>query len=354
MTGDSQTRLTTLVKTGGCGSKMGPADLRVALSGIPQSVKHGPEFVFGSGAGDDAAVYRINDETAIVQTVDFFAPIVDDPYDFGVIAAANALSDCYALGARPITAMNISLFPQVLGPDVVRQILAGGASKIEEAGALLVGGHTVASSEPLYGLSVTGVVHPKKFVPNSGAKPGQSIIVTKRLGVGIVANALRSEKTRESVPEALRDEALRSMKTLNRIASELMVELGATACTDVTGFSFLGHAHNMALASGVEFEVDAGKMPLLTGVYDFAVSSAGGACKRNQAWLGDFVTKSPEVDEAQMNVLFDAQTSGPLLIVMDDDSAQRYVSEFEKRSGSPAWIVGKVVNGRPGAIRVSQ
>lgn len=350
----SATALTSLVKAGGCGSKIPPYLLHEALAQLPRPAN--PNLLFGTASGDDAGVYRLTDDLAIVQTVDFFTPIVDDPYDFGAIAAANALSDCYALGATPITGLNLVAFPCSQDMSLLDRILRGGGDKMEEAGAVILGGHSVNDSEPKYGIAITGTVHPKKMVLNTGARPGDVILITKKIGVGIIANLRKkgaADGATQLVSDAVYQEAVTSMKTLNKVASELMVEHGVNACTDITGFGFLGHAHNVALASGVSFEIWLDKVPTFAGVTEHAIEGSKGGGERNRRWIEKQVTvKVPDRDRA-FAVLCDPQTSGPLLIAAAPDRAEKLIEKMNASKVLSPAVVGKVVAGSPGTLVVS-
>jgi selenide,water dikinase len=351
-----QRSLTSLVKAGGCGSKIGPGELRDVLKDVPKSISD--QILFGLGSGDDAGVFKLRDDLALVQTVDFFTPIVDDPYDFGAIAATNALSDCFALGAKPITGLAIVGFPNELPLEILREILRGGADKVHEAGASIIGGHSIRDSEPKYGVAVTGIVDPRRMVTNAGAKPGNLIVLTKALGTGIVTNERRARATGKSPAElqdlsdTLFNEAVTSMKTLNQKAAELMVEFGATACTDVTGFGLLGHAHNLASASGVALEIDFRTLPLFDGLSQIASNYGKGGCERNRKWVEVNVQFGPDLDETTKIICSDPQTSGPLLVSLPDGAAQTFVQTLQRGGVSAATIIGTVTRGEPGTITV--
>lgn len=297
-------------------------------------------------------MYRISSDMALVQTVDIFTPVVDDAYDFGQIAAANALSDIYAMGGRPVTALNIAAFPrQTLPFEILSEILRGGVDKVREADALVVGGHTVENAEPLYGLSVTGLVHPDRITTNAGAKPGDVLVLTKALGTGIISTAIKREACSPEIAQA----AIDSMKTLNRAACEAMLEAGVGlsvhACTDITGFGLLGHAAEMAKASKVTLEINAARLPLLPGVLELAQGGAfatgGGA--RNATHLSDLVTIDAEVSEALRHVMFDPQTSGGLLIAVKPHNSDDFLRSLELR-GVAGMIIGHVNAGPPRII----
>jgi selenide,water dikinase len=272
-----------------------------------------PNLLLGFQTDDDAAIYRLNDEMAIVQTVDVFTPIVDDPYQYGLIAAANALSDIYAKGARPLLALNVVGFPRKLPLEILSDILRGGADKAGEASVMIVGGHSIDDPEPKYGLAVTGLVHPARFVTNGGAQPGDIIFLTKPLGIGAITTGIKQEKT----PPEVAAEAVRVMGMLNRAASEAMMEVGVHAATDVTGYGLLGHLHEMTEASCAGARISVSAVPVLAGARDLAGDGAvAGGTARNLEWLTDKVWWAPEIDEVTQILLADAQTSGGLLIAV--------------------------------------
>jgi selenide,water dikinase len=299
-----------------------------------------PNLLLGFGTHDDAAIYRLRDDLALIQTVDVFTPIVDDPYTFGLIAAANALSDVYAKGGRPLLALNVAGFPRRLPLDLLADILRGGADKATEAGVLVVGGHTIDDPEPKYGLAVTGLVHPARFVTNAGARPGDVLVLTKPLGIGVVTTGIKQEKT----PPHLADAAVRVMATLNRAASEAMLEVGVHAATDVTGFGLLGHLHEMADASGVAARVIAGAVPILEGARDLAAAGAvAGGTERNLEWLADKVRWAPAVDEVTRLLLADAQTSGGLLLAVPPGRAGRLEAALAARGVETVARIGEIL-----------
>lgn len=298
-----------------------------------------PNLLLGLGT-DDAAVYRLSDEMALIQSVDVFTPIVDDPYQFGLIAAANAFSDIYAKGGRPLLALNIAGFPRRLPLDILAEILRGGADKAAEAGVLIVGGHTIDDPEPKYGLAVTGLVHPKKFVTNSGARPGDLLYLTKPLGIGAITTGIKQEKT----PPAVADEAVRVMGTLNRAASEAMLEAGVHAATDVSGFGLLGHLHEMTQASGVGARIEASVVPVLDGARELAAGGAiAGGTSRNLEWLADKVRWAPEIGEVTRILLADAQTSGGLLIAVAPERAEALEAAMRAREVETVARIGEFV-----------
>jgi len=299
---------------------------------------------------EDAGVFLIAPDRALVQTVDFFTPIADDPYVFGAIAAANALSDVYAMGGRPLTALNIVCFPS--GPEnlgVLKEILRGGAEKIHEAGALLVGGHTVVDDEIKYGLAVTGELNPRDMKTNGGAKPGDVIYLTKALGTGLYATALK----REAISEAEFQPAAASMMALNREAAEAMVGAGADAATDVTGFGLLGHALEVATASRAGMVVHAGRMPWLPRALELAEKGlTAGGLKRNREHFQGQVEFAPEVSEPVRTALWDPQTSGGLLIAVPAAQAGKLEAELRRRHVAVIARIGEVVADLPGRLRV--
>jgi selenide,water dikinase len=294
----------------------------------------------GLATPDDAAVYRLNEEQAAVVTVDFFAPLVDDPYDYGAIAAANAMSDVYAMGGEVLLAVNVAAFPEDMPAETIAAIVRGGAEKVHEAGGVIAGGHTVIDDEPKYGLSVLGLVHPDAVLTKAGARPGDVLFLTKALGTGIITTAaMRDRATAEHLAGAVE-----GMKRLNRHPSHIAREVGAHALTDVTGFSLLGHAYEVAAASGVRLRVDATSVPLLPGALEYASEGivTGGAA-RNREYLAGKVSLG-EVDEALEHVLFDPQTSGGLLMVVAAASAPDVESRFTAAE-LDVWRVGEVVEG---------
>lgn len=306
-------------------------------------------LMLGFETSDDAAVYRMSDDTAALLTVDFFTPIVDDPYDFGRITAANALSDIYAMGGRPLTALNLLAFPCSLGPDVVGEVVRGGAEKVAEAGALIVGGHTIDDKEPKYGLSVMGVVHPEKVVRNRGALPGDAIVLTKPIGTGIWGTALK----REIVDEEGAREVIESMATLNRYAGEVMAEAGVHAGTDVTGFGLLGHLHEMAESSGCAARVDLAAVPVFDGALQFAIDNVvPGRTVDVTAWADEFTAwVSDEPRELWMRLLCDPQTSGGLLMAVPDGAVAGLAAALAER-GVRAAFIGRFEEGPAGRVTV--
>lgn len=301
----------------------------------------------GFETADDAAVYRMSDDTALLLTVDFFTPIVDDPYDFGRITAANALSDIYAMGGRPLTAMNLLAFPCSLGSDVIAEVLRGGADVTREAGAVVVGGHTIDDKEPKFGLSVMGVVHPDSVVRNVGAVPGDVIVMTKALGTGVLGTALKRGLEQESTAR----EFIEGMARLNRAAGEAMAEAGVHAGTDITGFGLLGHLHEMAQGSGVAAEIVVEGVRVYTGALEYSRQGVRpGRTADIMEWLACFVDWG-ETTDAWQGVLADPQTSGGLLMAIAPDRADILLDALEAR-GESGSVIGSFRAGEPGRINV--
>ncbi len=310
-----------------------------------------PNLLLGLGTDDDAAIYRLSDELALVQTVDVFTPIVDDPYQFGAIAAANALSDVYAKGGRPLLALNIAGFPRTLPLDILAEILRGGADKAAEAGVMIVGGHSIDDPEPKYGLAVTGLVHPARFIANAGARPGDALYLTKPLGIGVITTGIKQERT----PPDVAAEAVRVMGILNRAASEAMTLVGVHAATDVTGYGLLGHLHEMVAASGVGAQISAAAVPVIDGARHLAGTGAvAGGTTRNLEWLKDKVRWAPGIDEVTQLLLADAQTSGGLLIAVAPERAQALESALQARGVETIARIGEFAprDGRPIEVRL--
>jgi selenide,water dikinase len=308
-----------------------------------------PNLLVGTNTADDAGVYRLSDDLALVQTVDFFTPVVDDPYWFGAIAAANALSDVYAMGGKPLTALNIVAFPVgTLSLDVLAEILRGGSDKVREAGVTLVGGHTVDDAEPKFGLAVTGTIHPDRIVTNAGAQAGDVLILTKPLGSGIATTALKADLA----SDARRAMVIALLATLNRAASEAMLEVGVHAATDVTGFGLLGHLGEMAAGSGLAATVRAGAVPILPGIVEHAeAGTVPSGTRRNLASLTGRLHVDPAVGETLRLILGDAQTSGGLLIACPPDAETNLLAALARR-GITGAVIGSLDDGPPGEIFV--
>lgn len=280
----------------------------------------------GLETSDDAAVYKVSEERAIIETLDFFTPIVDDPYTFGQIAAANSLSDVYAMGGEPILAMNISCFPNCLSPNILKLILKGGFDKVKEAGALLIGGHTVQDDELKYGMSVTGFVHPDKVLRNTGVKDGDVLILTKPLGLGIINTAVKGGICdKDSL-----DEAVLVMKTLNKKAKDAMDGLDVHACTDITGFGLMGHVYEMLRNTDVTVEIYTEKLPVLKGALDYAMMGLVPAgAYDNRVFVGDNFRIDGKIKREMEDLLFDPQTSGGLLISLSEEDAKTYMKRID-------------------------
>ncbi len=300
---------------------------------------------------EDAGVYKLTEDLAIIQTVDFFTPIVDDPYTFGQIAAANALSDVYAMGGKPLTAMNIVCFPEkTMDITILREVLTGGLDKMHEAGVILVGGHTIEDPELKYGLSVTGIIHPKKVVLNTGARVGDQLILTKPLGTGIISTAIKGGKASAEATAQI----IRAMTTLNNKAAELMQEVGVNACTDVTGFGLLGHAGEMIGGTEVGVVINSAAVPLFPEAKELAeMGMLPGGLHRNRDFHKDMVVISRDVPHYLADILFDPQTSGGLLIAVPAARAGMLVNKMHAAGITEAVIIGKVVAEPKGKILVS-
>jgi len=332
-------RLTQLSHGAGCACKLPPGLVHDVIAGLPRP--QSPDLLVGLETADDAAVYRVSDELAVVTTVDFFTPIVDDPYDFGRVAATNALSDVYAMGGTPLTALNLVAYSvEDLGREPLVEILRGGSDAAAAAGVAIVGGHSIDDAEPKYGLAVTGTVHPDRVMRNSTARAGDALFLTKPVGSGVVSTALKRGLASPATAAA----ALEVMTTLNRDAAARALDAGPSAMTDVTGFGLLGHLHELCLASGVAAELSAGAVPAIDGVLDLLRSHeppVAGGTRRNRDWLSSWVEWADGVSDERRWLLYDAMTSGGLLVAAGEDS------------GAPGVRIGRLVEGRAGAIAVS-
>lgn len=306
----------------------------------------------GIETADDAAVYRLGPDLALVQTVDYFTPIVDDPYSFGAIAAANALSDIYAMGGRPLLALNIVGFPITKLPkEVLAEILRGGAEKAKEAGVLIVGGHSIDDNEPKYGLVVTGLIHPNRVVTNTKAQVGDDLVLTKPLGMGIISTAIKREKA----PPSAIQKAVEIMSTLNKGAAEAMLEVGVSACTDITGYGLLGHLYEMTTASVVGARIKLSQVPILPEVFELAKAGlVPGGTHRNHKFLREreAVVWDPGIDETTKLILSDAQTSGGLLIAVPKEKTQKLIALLEEGKAPAAARIGEIVENPQGRIWV--
>jgi selenide,water dikinase len=302
---------------------------------------HHPDLIVGVETSDDAGVFRLRDDLAIINTVDFFTPVVDDPYTYGLISAANSLSDIYAMGGEPKTALNIVCFPQSgLDKDVLADILRGGADKATEAGVVIVGGHSVADEEIKYGMAVTGVIDPRQVIRNVGAQVGDVVVLTKPLGTGILTTALKKAQLSEEEYGA----AVTAMATLNNTAARVMRRFTVHACTDITGFSLMGHSCEMAMGSGVSLRLRASALPVLPGALRLALEGyITGGCKRNRTYLADKVHVSSSVPQDLNEIAFDPQTSGGLLIAVPGREGEPLVHELLSEGIQAAAVIGEVV-----------
>ena len=332
-------RLTQTVKGAGCAAKLAPGILDKALCGLDLPLD--PDLLVGLDRADDAGVYRVSDELALVQTVDFFPPMVDDPFSFGQIAAANALSDIYAMGGVPKTAMNIVAFPaKTMDISVLRAIIEGGLSKMREAGVVLVGGHTVEDGELKYGLSVTGYIHPERILTKRNLRSGDRLILTKPLGTGIIATAIKAGLAGQE----LTDMVTRAMATLNRDAALAMDSFPVHACTDITGFGFLGHLAEMVVDSGCGVRISASAVPMYPEALEWAAMGLIPAgAYNNRDFRGALVDFAATVPQRVRDVLFDPQTSGGLLIAVAEAEAERLVAALKAGGIECAAVVGEVV-----------
>lgn len=339
-------RLTTTAKAAGCAAKLSPRTLDAVLRRLPRQID--PNVIVGFDTRDDAAVYRLSDDLAIVQTVDFFTPIVDDPELFGQIAAANALSDVYAMGGQAISALTVVAFPTARPPEILEQILRGGLAKMTEASCPIVGGHSTGDDELKFGYAVTGTIHPHKIWKNVGAQPGDALLLTKPIGTGVISTALKQGRAEQSWVAA----ATRSMTRLNRDAAEVLHQIATAASpqatpihavTDVTGFALLGHAREMAIGSGVSLKIDHTRVEYLTGAIDAA--RAGffpGGMKNNREFVEDCVTFATHVPDEFRALLFDPQTSGGLLVSIAPEFTKKALAALARRN-VPARIIGEVL-----------
>ena len=301
---------------------------------------HDENLLVGVETSDDAAIYKVNDELALIQTLDFFTPVVDDPYLFGQIAAANSLSDVYAMGGEPRNALNIVGFPSCLDPKILGRILEGGASKVLEAGAILAGGHSIQDDEPKYGLSVTGFVNPNKIFKNYGSQPGDVIIITKQVGSGLINTAIKAEMAEKSQI----DEVVTVMTSLNKKAKEVIENYPISACTDITGFGLAGHAMEMAASSKVTFEIDVNKVPYIDGALEMAkMGLVPAGTYNNKDYISGDV-ESINIEECYLDLMYDPQTSGGLLITLAESEVENIMKDFEnKNMDTKVAVIGRVL-----------
>jgi selenide,water dikinase len=344
-----ETRLTALAHGGGCGCKLSPAVLRELLSGMP-AVQAFPDLLVGIETGDDAAVYRLNDEQAVVATTDFFMPIVDDPFDFGRIAAANALSDVYAMGGRPILALAILGMPLgKIKPESVRAILAGGTAVCTQAGIPVAGGHSIDSPEPIYGLVAIGLVNPQRILRNSGGQAGDVLILSKALGVGVISAALKGGKLQKELEQSIYASMVDSTTRLNAVGYELASVAQVHAVTDVTGFGLLGHGLEMCRGSGLRARIRFDAVPLLDNVADLArIPYRTGAAVRNWSSYGQEVAHAAELADWKRDLMCDPQTSGGLLVAVAPDGVEQVMKQLHTAGFDRAAIVGELREGTAG------
>jgi selenium donor protein len=332
----------------GCGCKMRPQFLEQILAGLP--VPTDPALLVGTGSKDDAAVYKINDEQAIVQTVDFFTPIVDDPYDFGAIAATNAISDIYAMGGKPLFALNIVAFPsKKLSAAILEQILKGASDKAAEAGIAIVGGHSIDDEEPKFGMTVTGIIHPGNVLTNNHALPGDVLILTKPIGTGIISTAIRKEIADEDAMK----EAIGWMKTLNRAAAETLADFPVSTCTDVTGFGLMGHLTEISRGSGVDVEIFFSKVPFMGKIAAYAEAGAvSGGTRGNYEYYSTWIEWDELLNQIERYMLSDAQTSGGLLIAIPEAYSAKLLETLHARGVASAAVIGSFTSRGPGQVVV--
>ena len=333
---ETEVRLSKLANCAGCGAKMGAGTLARMLEGFRTHAD--PKLIVGYDKSDDASVYVLDDQTALIQTTDFFPPIVDDPFLYGRIAAVNALSDVYAMGGEPKLALNILCAAESMDDAVIREILRGGYDAAYEAGAIITGGHTIRGAEPIYGLAVSGFVHPERVLTNSGARPGDVLILTKPLGVGIITTAAKADLAEQPVQERI----YRQMATLNKAARDIMVKYPVHSCTDVTGFGLMGHSFEMAQGSGCSIYISSSAVPFHPEAMEFAAMGLVPAgAYRNREYVQPSVSIADHVSLAMQDVLYDPQTSGGLLFALENAAAQECLQELRTLIPNAA-IIGRV------------
>ena len=341
---ETDVKLTKLASCAGCGAKVGAGTLARLLEGF--QTHSDPRLIVGYDKSDDACVYVLDENTALVQTTDFFPPIVDDPFLFGQIAAANALSDVYAMGGEPKLALNLLCLAPGMDQNVVQEILRGGYAKAYEAGAIIAGGHTIQGAEPIYGLAVTGFVHPDKVLTNSAAKPGDVLILTKPLGVGILTTAAKADL----VDQPLLDRLYRQMAALNKAARDVMVKYPVHSCTDVTGFALLGHSYEMAQGSGCSIHIDTSRIPYHPEAYEMAeMGFIPAGAYRNRDFAGAGVKTTSGVTRAMEDICYDPQTSGGLLMALPESAAEACLAEL-RRAVPQAAVIGRAVERQEYAV----
>lgn len=338
--------LTKLVENAGCASKISQNDLKKVLSGLPKITD--PRVLVNADTCDDAGVFKINDEFALVQSVDVFTPNVDDPYTFGQIAAANSLSDIYAMGGKPLTALSIIGFPiETLSYKLMNKMLRGGIDKMKEAGVMVIGGHSIKDNEIKFGFAVTGEINPKKIITNGKAKPDDVLVLTKPIGTGIVGFASQIDKASPSTLQTISN----SMTELNRVASDVMIEMGVTTATDITGFGLAGHLSEIAVQSGVTAEIYFDLIPVFDGVLDLVKKGViSGGIERNREYASQYVVARDGINEEMQAVFYDPQTSGGLLIFLNEDRGEELVSRLKQKGVEQVAIIGKIVSKSKGKI----
>jgi selenide,water dikinase len=344
-----KTDLLQMVEQGGCSSKIPPKQLEEMLKHLPLPVD--PNILVNIDTHDDAGVYKVNDDLALVLTTDFFPPVCSDPYEYGEIAAANSISDVYAMGGTPVIALNIMMFPSaILPPDVYSEILRGGFDKAAEAGVKIIGGHTIDDSPPKYGLAVVGFVHPGKLITNAGSRPGDWLVLTKPIGTGVITAAYRLRMS----SNAEFNETKKLMKLLNKSAADVMKLFNISAATDITGFGLAGHALKMARASGVSMNIDMGKVPLIGNTWNLVDDGCiPGASFSNLEYAENEISFSSDLNYNLKMIAFDAQTSGGLLISVPDGEKEMLVSELKKSGLVHTSIIGEVTSRREKLLYLS-
>ena len=338
--------LTKFVENAGCASKINQNDLKKILAGLPEISD--PRVLVGTNTCDDAGVYKLDSDNAMVLSVDVFTPNVDDPYTFGQIAAANSLSDIYAMGGRPLTALSVVGFPiEKLSHKVMTRMIRGGIDKMKEAGTVVIGGHSINDQDIKFGFAVTGMINPSNIISNDNVSPGDMLVLTKPIGVGVISFASQLGKASASAMTT----AEKSMVELNKIASEVMVEINVSAATDVTGFGFLGHLGEMVSQSGVTVEVYTDRIPVFEGVFDYiGQGMVSGAIERNREYASRYLSVADDISEEMEYVLCDPQTSGGLLIAIPDDKAETMVRQLKEKGIEHASIIGKAVSESEGKV----
>lgn len=345
---ETDVKLTKLASCAGCGAKVGAGTLVHMLEGF--QTHYDPNLIVGYDKSDDASVYVLNEDLALVQTTDFFPPIVDDPFLYGQIAAANALSDVYAMGGEPKLALNIMCLAESMDKDTVQNILRGGYDKAYEAGAIITGGHTIQGAEPIYGLAVSGFVHPDKVLTNSGAQPGDVLILTKPLGIGILTTSAKADLVEKEVL----DRIYKQMATLNKTARDIMVKYPVHSCTDVTGFALLGHSFEMAQGSECTVHIQTGKVPYHPEAYELAeMGFIPAGAYRNREYAEAGVKVTGKISRAMQDICYDPQTSGGLLIAVPESYAQACLAELKEQIPQ-AEIVGYVTEKLGAAIYLEE